>query len=107
MNKTASKLVTITTEAVLETTLLAEIEALGAPGYTVTDVRGKGSRGRRDAGWAPHANIRIDVVCDVATAEALCQSLSDRYGANYPMLITLADITSWCPAHPSAKRQSQ
>lgn len=97
MRKTACKLVTIMTEAVLENMLVSDIEALGAPGYSITDARGKGSRGKRDAGWAPHANIRIEVICDAATAHVLCQGLSDRYGGNYPMLMTITDITVLMP----------
>lgn len=97
MKNTASKLVTIVTEAVLETMLVSDIDALGALGYTITDARGKGRRGKRDAGWAPHANIRIEVICDAATAQVLCQALSDRYGDNYPMLMTIAEITVLMP----------
>ena len=97
MKTTVNKLVTIITEAVLESTLVSDIETLGAPGYTVTDARGKGRRGKRDAGWAPHANIRIEVICDAATAQVLCQALSDRYGDNYPMLMTIAEITVLMP----------
>ena len=63
----------------------------------MTDARGKGRRGKRDAGWAPHANIRIEVICDAATAQVLCQALSDRYGDNYPMLMTIAEITVLMP----------
>ena len=100
MRKTACKLVTIMTEAVLENMLVSDIEALGAPGYSITDARGKGSRGKRDAGWAPHANIRIEVICDAATAQVLCQALSDRYGDNYPMLMTIADVTVLMPDAP-------
>ena len=100
MNKIANKLVTIITEAVLENTLVGDIETLGAPGYTITDARGKGGRGKRDAGWAPHANIRIEVICDTATAQILCQELSDRYGDNYPMLLTIADVTVLTPGAP-------
>ena len=97
MKTTANKLVTIITEAVLENTLVSDIETLGARGYTITDARGKGGRGKRDAGWAPHANIRIEVICDAATAHVLCQALSDRYGDNYPMLMTIADVTVLMP----------
>lgn len=71
MNSGMRKLLTIVCEAALEETLLSEIEALGARGYTVTDARGKGSRGRRDATWGPLANIRVEVLCTAETALAI------------------------------------
>ena len=45
------KLVTVITEASLERELAQELERLGAHGYTVADVRGKGGHGERNAGW--------------------------------------------------------
>ena len=46
------KLLTIITEALLESELCETIDKMGATGYTVTNARGAGSRGIRDAGWA-------------------------------------------------------
>ena len=57
------QLVTIITEAVLESELTRQLEQLGARGYTITEARGKGSRGVRDAGWDEVRNIRIEVIC--------------------------------------------
>ena len=52
-------LLTIITEAVVEPTLLRELDRFGVRGYTVSDARGKGSRGGvRDAAWEEAANIR-------------------------------------------------
>ena len=92
MELTARKLLTIVTEAALEETLVRDIESLGARGYTITDARGKGSRGRRDATWAPHANIRIDVLCDDDTARAICTALRERYYDNYSMVMYVGDV---------------
>jgi len=64
-------LLTIVTEAALEVTLGEDVERLGAHGYTVSDVRGKGSRGYRGTGWEESRNIRMEIVCDRATAEAI------------------------------------
>ncbi|MBL8288238.1 MAG: transcriptional regulator [Rubrivivax sp.] len=86
------RLLTIVCEAALEVTLLPELEALGARGYTVTDARGKGSSGRRDATWGPHANIRIEVLCSGKTAAAICKVLRDRYDDNYSMVLFVADV---------------
>ena len=92
MELTARKLLTVVTEAALEVTLVREIEALGARGYTITDARGKGSRGKRDATWPKSANIRLEVLCGADTALALCTALSERYSDNYSMVICVADV---------------
>lgn len=86
------KLVTMVCEASLEEALLSELEALGARGYTVTDARGKGSRGRRDATWGPLANIRIEVLCNAETANAICVALRERYYDDYSMVLFVSDV---------------
>ena len=92
MELTARKLLTIVTEAALEATLITDIEALGAHGYTITDARGKGSRSRRDAAWLPQANIRIEVLCDADTALAICAALRERYYDNYSMVMYVGEV---------------
>jgi hypothetical protein len=86
------KLLTVVCEAALETTLLRDLESLDARGYTVTDARGKGSRGRRDATWGPHANIRVEVLCTAETALAISAALRERYYDNYSMILFVADV---------------
>ena len=93
MQLTARKLLTVVTEAALEDTLVRDIEALGARGYTITDARGKGGRGKRDAAWAPHANIRLEVLCGADTALAICAALRERYSDNYSMVMYVADVS--------------
>lgn len=85
-------LLTIVTEAIVEPTLLRDLDRLGVRGYTVSDVRGKGSRGVRDATWDEAANIRIEVICPRALAEDLLRHLQERYYANYAMVAFLAEI---------------
>jgi len=45
------KLLTIYTEAALESSLIDDIEEHGAVGYTITNARGSGSSGARTAAW--------------------------------------------------------
>ena len=49
MSERTREFLTIVTEASLESALLRDFERLGAHGYTVTDARGTGSRGVRNA----------------------------------------------------------
>ena len=92
MELSTRTLLTIIAEGALEDTLLGDIETLGARGYTITDARGKGDHGRRDASWAPHANIRIEVLCDAATARALYTSIYERYNDNYSMIMYVSEV---------------
>lgn len=86
------KLLTIVTEAALEHELTRELERLGAHGYTITDARGKGSRGIRDGGWEGSANIRVEVVSSDETAHIIAKALRDRYYENYAMILYIADV---------------
>lgn len=92
------KLLTIVTEAVLESTLIRDIEQHKAHGYTITDARGKGSRGVRGAGWEANSNIRIEVVCDAVTAEGLASHLREHYYEDYAMILFLSDVEVLRPA---------
>ncbi len=87
------KLITIVTESVLEHRLLKDIERLGARGYTITNARGKGQRGVRDAGWSSDSNIRIEVVCKPQLIDTIAQYLSKTYHKDYAMMLYLSDVT--------------
>jgi lysyl-tRNA synthetase class I len=92
MNSHQRKLLTIVTEAALESTLVRDIEALGAHGYTITDARGKGSRGVRDAGWEASGNIRVEMICEAATAEAIAAHLKQHYYDDYAMILFMTEV---------------
>jgi hypothetical protein len=86
------KLVVIITEGALENTLAREVIALGAHGYTIADVRGRGTHGTREAAWAADRNIRLEVICDELTAERIAQAMREKYYANFAMTLYVADI---------------
>ncbi len=86
------KLVTIVTETVLEQDVCEVLEDLGAAGYTVTNARGKGSRGIRDAGWSTSSNIRVEVVCSDDVAERIARTLRQKYYDDYAMIIFESDV---------------
>lgn len=86
------KLLTIITEAVVEHTLVEEIERLGAHGYTITEARGKGHRGVRNARWQAGGNIRIEVVCDPDVAAAIAAHLNKHYYDDYAMILFLSEV---------------
>jgi nitrogen regulatory protein PII len=87
------RMVTIVTEAALERSLVAEIEGLGARGFTITDARGKGSRGTRQSEWAQEGNIRLEVVCEPELAERIAERVRDRFYDHYAMILFLQDVS--------------
>jgi len=92
MNFYPLKLVTIVTEAALESSLVADIDRLGAHGYTITDARGKGGRGIRNASWSTSANIRVEIVCDGEVSKAIALHLKEHYYDNYAMVLYINDV---------------
>ncbi len=92
MHSHTRKLLTVITEAALEGTLVRDLDRLNAHGHTITDARGRGSRGVRDAGWEATSNIRIEVVCDAETAAAIASHFRENYYADYAMILFTSDI---------------
>lgn len=93
MNTFSRKLIVIITEGTLEKLLVKDILALGAHGYTVSDARGGGRHGTREAAWQGDRNIRIEVICDEPIAERIAQHLQEKYLKNYATTIYLTDVT--------------
>jgi nitrogen regulatory protein PII len=85
-------LLTIVTESVVEQTLLRELERLGAKGYTVSDARGMGSRGSRDAAWQEVANIQIKIICARQQAEDILTHLQTKYFKDYAMVSFMHEV---------------
>lgn len=86
------KKLTIITESIIESFVLADLERLGAKGFTVLETRGKGARGVRDADWDQSKNIQIDIVCDETVATAIVRHCTEKYYANYAMILYTSDV---------------
>lgn len=80
-------LLTILSEAVLEDTLIDEIMAQGAKGYTITEARGRGTHGLRTGKWSAGGNIRIDVVGDPEMCGRIVARLQTEYEKDYGLLM--------------------
>ncbi|WP_006786171.1 P-II family nitrogen regulator [Thiorhodospira sibirica] len=93
MSPCTRKLLTIITEAALENVLLKDLDRLGAQGYTLSDARGKGHRGIRSSAWDASSNIRVEVVCNEVTAEAITAHLQANYYNDYAMILFVSDVT--------------
>ena len=92
MKKETRKLITIVTESALENALTNDLLKLGATGYTVTEARGSGSRGVRDAGWSTSGNVRIEVVCTAEIGDRIAEHVRDNYYADYAMIFFETDV---------------
>lgn len=85
-------LLTIYTEAALESQLIKDIERLGAPGYTITNARGKGSHGVRQASWEANANIRVEIIGNFDIAKTISKYLQETYYDNFAMVTFISQI---------------
>ncbi len=85
-------LLTILTEAVLEDTMINEIMALGAKGYTISEARGSGTHGVRSGRWTVSSNIRIEVVGDAVLIGRIVERLQARYDRDYGLLMFTTQV---------------
>jgi len=92
MELTARKLLTVVTEAALEDTLMRDMEALGARGYTITDARGKGGKANATPPGHHTPIFALKVLCGADTALAICAALRERYSDNYSMVMYVGDV---------------
>lgn len=92
MPRQVRKLLTIIAEAALESMLLEELGTLGAHGYTVTEARGKGSRGVRAGSWEASSNIRVEIVCDDRTADAIIHHVESKYYRDFAVILFICNV---------------
>ncbi|MDH5534924.1 MAG: transcriptional regulator [Betaproteobacteria bacterium] len=86
------KLVTVICEADLEKMLVGEMLKAGARGHTVTEARGGGRRGVRDALWGATSNVRIEVLCTEAVAAKILDTIESRYFHDYGIVMFMSDV---------------
>ncbi len=86
------KLLTIITESEIEEHLLQDVDRLGAKGYTISSVKGKGEKGVRNAVWSANSNVKIEIVCDNNICEKIIEFLKENYLKNYAMILFVSDV---------------
>ncbi|MEK9804396.1 MAG: transcriptional regulator [Curvibacter sp.] len=82
---------TLICEEALEDLIGQDIIEAGAKGYTVTDARGRGKRGVRDAQWLLSSNIRIEILCSDAVARRIMACVETKYAQHYGLVIFMQD----------------
>ena len=58
----------------------------------MTDARGRGNRGVRDARWLLSANVRIESLCSEPVARRLLELVETKYSANYGLVMYVTDV---------------
>jgi len=91
MNTVELKCVTIIAEVILEKRLTEEVTRLGATGYTVTDARGKGSRGLRTSEWEGQ-NIVLQTLVGPAVAERILQRMAEAYFPHFAAVAYVENV---------------
>lgn len=86
-----AKLVTIIAEAVLRDRLVRDLKKLGATGFTESQVRGEGSRGRRTVELEGQ-NVQLDTLVSPAVAAAILQCVSENYFEHYAIVAFARDV---------------
>jgi nitrogen regulatory protein P-II 2 len=97
MHTHAKKLLVIIGEAALEKRLIGDARRLGAHGYTISEVRGGGERGDREARWEADRSIEMKVICDEAVAAQLASHVLASYAPNYAVTLFTADVGVFRP----------
>lgn len=90
-------LLVIVAEAALEKALIRDARSFGAHGYTITEVRGGGERGEREAVWEADRSIEMKVICDEAVAERLAQHVLATYAPHYAVTLFIAAVGVFRP----------
>lgn len=93
----ARKLLVIIAEAALEKNLVRDARAFGAHGYTLSDVRGGGMRGEREAAWEADRSIEMKVICDESVAEKFAQHVLATYAPNFAVTLFVTDVGVFRP----------
>lgn len=90
LNRT--KLVVLVCEAALEAIIVAELLAAGAKGYTVSEARGRGSRGVQDGRWLLSSNVRVEILCQEEVAHRIVEMVVTKYSDNYGLVVYMLDV---------------
>jgi nitrogen regulatory protein PII len=86
------KLVTVICEALAREPLTRLLEDVGAHGYTLFPVEGKGAKGGRPGDIVEFANIQLEVIVPTAVAEKLLERLEHEFFPRYAIVTYLGDV---------------
>lgn len=86
------KMLTIVVETAIERRIVEQLTRAGVSGFTSVEARGFGEHGPRKGDWDLSRSVRIETICDAATASALAEQLLERWGDDYALVVWLHDV---------------
>jgi nitrogen regulatory protein P-II 2 len=86
------KLVTIVCEALAREAIERLLARVGAHGFTVFAVEGRGDKGARLGEMEGFANVQFEVIVPPAVASRLLESMEDEFFPRYAMVAYETDI---------------
>ncbi|WP_027390724.1 P-II family nitrogen regulator [Chrysiogenes arsenatis] len=86
------KLITIIAESALENRLVRDMKGFGVSGYTVFDVRGEGTRGKRKGDWDHNRSVCLTSICQSDLAHAILDHIAATYFEDYAIVAYLSDV---------------
>lgn len=92
------KLVTIIADESLEHVIEEEIIALGAKGYTVSQVEGKGKTGSRNNAWSGK-NVKIETIVAEEACEQILKHIAQHFFKNYALIVYTQDVQVMRSSH--------
>lgn len=94
MSLTSLKLLTVIADEALENRLVEDILRLGAHGYSVHTVQGKGAHGLRNSEWEGE-NRKIMALVGSELAEKILAHLAAHYFEHYAIIAYLTPAEVW------------
>lgn len=92
MTTSKRKMLTIVVESAIESRIVEELERSGLGGFTTVEARGFGEHGRREGDWDQSRSVRIETICEEATALELANQVLSRWGGDYALVVWLHDV---------------
>lgn len=86
------KLLTLIFDEALKHTLENEIVELGAKGYTITEVEGRGQSGERFDHWTG-TNIKIETIVPKEVMFSILNHVRAKYLDRYPLIAYSYDVS--------------
>jgi nitrogen regulatory protein PII len=85
-------LVVLICEEALEAIVVPDLLAAGAKGYTVSEARGRGSRGVQDGRWLLSSNVRIEILCQEDVARRIVEMIVSKHSDNFGLVVYAVDV---------------
>jgi nitrogen regulatory protein PII len=91
MNTVQRKRITIIAEAYLEDRLIREVKQFGAKGYTLSTVKGEGSRGVRASEWEG-GNIKLETIVSEEVADRILTQMAEVYFPHFAVIAYVENV---------------